>query len=227
MVMGAIISPPTNYVKTAGDTMTGQLRMLGTGAGKGVLLESAGGKQTFLGPSSSKDHVLIIGNEARTVYGEVFVNKIVPYPGVLDVHAKPSGGLYLDGAQLNIVNTTWTKVLLNTVKSGFVDGVEDTGASKITPSIAGMYLIHGLVFWTTVADNKQYSVAIRVDNIEKHSVALVGGSGQSLSIPIVCMVPLTNTHYVELWVYHNDGSSNPDITGSAVLVFLEVHRLRV
>ncbi len=223
--MGAIISPG-QFVRKQGDTMTGQLRLLGTGVGAGLLLESIGGNTCYLASSSSVDNILMVMETetmlaAAKVQADDLLQNITGRPSFFS----PSGRLHRTGTQSDIAQSTLTKVLLATISTGFTDAIEDTGNNRILPGVAGYYMVFGSVHWINTADAKTYTSMIYLNGANIRQNLEHTGTADSIVTRVSGLVKLTNTDYLELWAYTNDGGL-PDIQAGSVDTFLSLHRVR-
>lgn len=145
------------------------------------------------------------------------------YPDVL----RPSGKLYLGTDQLNLVHGADTKVTLDTIATDFVDAIEDTANHKITPGYAGFYIVLGMVTFKNVVAAKTYRAGILVSNTfwPCYSVGHYG-HGTQLSVPVLGLVSLTASDYVELWARSNSGDNTVDVYGHESYTYLTAQRVR-
>lgn len=230
--MGATIFPG-GFVRKSGDTMTGNLNIglndliMHDGATKGCILRG-----------SDASDLLTVRNRTDTGSGNIVGNELTLGDDILMQIGKtvdsvdisqmqqPSGHLHLGSPQNNIANITWTTVLLDTLRAGFTDGIENVGTHRITPAVAGLYLILGSIGWDSTIDNAVYYAGIRVNGVTVAQAVMPSNTGGELAVPVSCIYRLTNVNWVELAAYHNDGTANPDIPASDTMTFLELHRLR-
>jgi len=149
--------------------------------------------------------------------------RITPAPA----YQRPSGKLYLGSDQLNLVHDTATLVELDTIASGFTDGIEDTANHKITPGVAGFYLITAQVRFMNLVAEKTYKAGIVVNAASYycHNITWAGG-GVYLTMPLAALVKLTATDYVRLFAESESGDDTVDIGGSQWATFLSVQRVR-
>ena len=148
---------------------------------------------------------------------------ITPAPA----YQKPSGKLYLSVSQLNLVNNTLTLVELNSIYTGFTDGIEDTTLHRITPGCAGFYFINGQATFMNVVAAKNYEAAIRVSGVSWVSFCYGwAGGGTLFSVPVSSLVKLSATDYIELWVRSQSGDNTVDLSGVRYRTYLSVQRVR-
>lgn len=140
---------------------------------------------------------------------------------------RPSGKLYLNNDQLNLVDSAPTLVLLDTIPAAFVDGIENVATHRITPGVAGWYSIAGQVWFDNVIAAKKYRCAIMVSN----QLVAVNYNHSSLAdtLSCLCSVPchyLTAVNYVELWATSFAGVHTVDIGIWEQYTYLAVQRVR-
>jgi len=142
---------------------------------------------------------------------------------------RPSGYLYLNSVQTNLVDGTPEIVELDTVTSDFFDGIENILTHRITPGIAGYYSIVGNVRFEQLVGDKCYKAEIKVSgNTKDETIIYVGTGGVGKSIGARCVIPTLHfsaTDYVELWATSFADVNTVDIS-SAINTFLSVQRVR-
>jgi len=142
-------------------------------------------------------------------------------------HQRPSGRLYLDNNQLNLVDGVKTLVELDTISAGFTDGIEDTAGHRITPGQAGYYHIIGSAMFANAVADRGYVVYIRrsggVSLAQNNSWS---GGGGYFSAVTACLAKLTATDYIELCVRSDAGVDTVDLLGKIYATFLSVQRVR-
>lgn len=132
---------------------------------------------------------------------------------------------YLSADQLNLVNITWTKVLLNA--ESFDVGLDfDLGNNRFVAPITGYYQVNAtLTFKNAVAD-KSYAVAIYVNGASyaqttaNTSLALTYVSG---SVSDIIYIPAGQ--FIELYAYSASGDNTVDIFGISTSTFLSIYFL--
>lgn len=140
---------------------------------------------------------------------------------------RPSGKLYLSATQSNLVDGVITVVELNTVVTGFTDGIEDTVNHKITPGHAGFYHITGMVTFLNPVAARSYYAAIILNNDDYRCFHISwAGGGTYFSVPVAALVKLTVTDYIQLWARSDSGDNTVDIQPGVHLTFLSVQRVR-
>lgn len=144
---------------------------------------------------------------------------------------KPSGGLYLNTLQVGIPNWTETLVLLDTIMTGFEDGIEDTGNRKITPGVAGLYLISARIAYRQLTAGNNYAqMIVYVNGTTKISYPYKqiadGASTSNLSIYDSVLWWLNSTDYLTLVAIHDCGNADPDVMPGIEFTYLQAQLLR-
>lgn len=139
----------------------------------------------------------------------------------------PAGSLYLNTQQSDLVNGAETKVELDTITSGFTDTIEDIVNSKITPAVAGLYMvIGGLTFFNQIVD-KDYELLIYVSgSLRARNFGHVILVSSIFPVYIAKPLWLTKTDYVELFALSDAGENTVDIYPGKYNTFLELYRVR-
>jgi len=142
-------------------------------------------------------------------------------------HERPSGKMFLENIQLNLVNATWTKVLLDTIADGFTDDIEDTANHKITPGRAGYYNIVGQVCFVNIVAAKSYYASLMVNDVDWYGLVYAWGSGGThLTVRTGDLLKLGATDYVTLWARSDSGDNTVDVTSYLYNTFLSLQRVR-
>ena len=148
------------------------------------------------------------------------------YPTDITVNHKPSGGLYLLTSQQNLVSGNSTLVNLNTVISGFSDGIEDTANKKITVTKAGLYLVQAQVTFFSVVAAKHYQIHIYKDAAGKKAGYGHSSVTDELSIPLSFFIRCAVNESILMKAISFAGVDTVDIRNGADLTFLELHYMR-
>lgn len=131
-----------------------------------------------------------------------------PPPTIL----KPSGCLFLGQNQNNLPIDVWTDVELNTISSGFTDGIEDTVNHKITPGVAGLFLLIGRISFVEIIGDYEYGCAIEL-NGGGTLIENWGHSSLEADLNVCCTMIhwLTNTDYIKLQAYNGGNAATVDV----------------
>lgn len=142
--------------------------------------------------------------------------------------SKPSGFLYLDNPQNNLVDMALTVVELDTIQANFTDGIEDVVNHRILPGVAGFYLIYGTVVFVNVVANKRYDLMLYLNGAVMPSFNSCQSSlADTISQTALTIRYLSNTDYMDLRVRSRAGVDTVDIWEGVGYTYLIVHRLRM
>ena len=151
--------------------------------------------------------------------------KLIPPP----CYQRPSGGLYLSIEQYNLVNNVWTLVELDTVcdLGNANDGIEDTGTHRITPGVAGLYLVICQVTFLNPVADKEYDALVMTDGT-MHEIRMAQHSSNVnlLGVAVSGLIWLNKTQYIELYARSNSGTDLVDLSCGPPATFLHVQRVR-
>ena len=156
------------------------------------------------------------------------VTTITPGKTILESSLqKPTGGMYLSVEQSNLVHNVWTFVELDAISAGFTDGIEDIVNHKITPGVAGYYLIIAQLCLLRLIADKNYRLTIRISDATSIADSYVHSSVvDSLSINCTTIVYLGAADYVQIGVTSMAGVDTVDILANPRYTFLRVQRVR-
>jgi len=122
---------------------------------------------------------------------------------------------YLNSAQ-SIPNTTFTKVNIDT-ENWDTDGVFDTTNKQYLPTQAGKYFVCGAVQIQDIVAGKLHLAMIYVNGVEhSRGTQIVHGGAGYVSAVVSALLSLDGDDYVELYTYHDIGSSKSLTTGSNI-----------
>lgn len=133
---------------------------------------------------------------------------------------------YLNTAQNNIPNATWTKVNLDTTAYDPGSNFDTTNHKYVVP-VAGYYVIVGQIYFTTasVVADKKYYAGLRKNgatiayNISHSAVA------DSFACNVIDITHCAASDYIELYVYHGAGVDTIDLGTGDVVTYMAVHLL--
>lgn len=142
-------------------------------------------------------------------------------------HQKPSGAMYLNVNQLNLVSGTWTVVELDTIMPEYTDGIENTTTHRITPGVPGLYNLQGQVVFADLLAGKRYNAGIRLngDDFRANSTQHASLAEQVAANTFVTLY-LSATDYIELMAQNRSGVNTVDVERSIYNTFLFVQRVR-
>lgn len=141
----------------------------------------------------------------------------------------PCGGLHLGTDQLNLVNGSEILVELDTLLSGFTDGIEDTTNHKITPGVAGLYLISAAVIFKNIVNDKTYRLSVKDNStriIDAYLPSSVATISKFVTIAEAKPVWLSAVSEIKLYACSFSGDDTVDVFGFGGHTFLTVCRMR-
>jgi len=144
----------------------------------------------------------------------------------ITLNHKPSGGLWLSSNLLNISAMGMTVLELDTICTGFADAIEDTENNKITPGVAGLYLVIAQVEWYNTVIDKWYEVIILINSNDKARDAKQASISNKLGQGVSDLLYFSNTDYARLAVYNHDDDNSSDIALGQGRTFLKLTRIR-
>ncbi len=129
--------------------------------------------------------------------------------------------IYRSTAQ-SISSGSATKVELATKDYDNDNEFDSVTNYRFQPIVAGYYHVDMAVRIESVENSKKYFAALYKTGEEVRRSEYTTGVAGSVAAIISCDMYLLTTDYIELWVYHNHGSSR-NISGSRS-TFMNVHR---
>ena len=132
--------------------------------------------------------------------------------------------IYLSGNQLNLVDTTYTKVLLDatTYDGSAGGGLVDLANNKITVLVSGYYDITGQIGFTDTTANTSYIARIYVDGgavtLRREHAAYVG----PFSVDVNDCLYVASGQDIELYGWNNSGGNLVDIIGDEDQTYLTI-----
>lgn len=128
------------------------------------------------------------------------------------------GKMHLAAPQLNIVDSTPTLVLLDTVPAGFTDGIESVVTHQITITKAGKYEIVGQVTWENLNVGASYGAILSDSLGEAYSMDIKSVSDNLVIVTrAISTICLAVGAIVELLAFQQSGVNTPDIVESGGL----------
>lgn len=138
----------------------------------------------------------------------------------------PSGSLYLNNNQLNLVSGSGTLVLLDAIASGFSDGIENVVTHRIYPGVAGLYLIDAGIMFTSVVALKPYRMIVTKN--DSTWIGVYGHSGlvYNMSLTLSKLISLAAPDYIDMWAYSYADVDTVGISKYKDATFLTIQRVR-
>lgn len=150
----------------------------------------------------------------------------ISYPGnvsarTMQMTHQPCARAYRNGTQLNIPDSTWTKVELNAT-SFDVGSNFNTSTNKFVASIAGYYQVNANVRWINVIADKRYYIAIFKNGNEISQTISHSSYTGDLSTKISDIIYLNIDDYIELKVHQITGVDTPDVSGGTTQTYMSI-----
>ena len=129
--------------------------------------------------------------------------------------------IYLGSNQGNLVDGTFTKVLLDTVTHDLGKNFDIVTNNRFDVPVSGLYKVWGKVdFVNTIAD-KDYVAAIYVDGSAiSYGRVHTGDATNEIDALVNDEIYLRKDAYVELFAQSNSGGNTVDIKGASTDTFL-------
>lgn len=144
----------------------------------------------------------------------------------ISVNHKPSGSMTLTNEQTNLVDGVTTLVALDKIVTGFTDAIENIGTHRITPGVAGLYLVSAAVEFNFVVADKAYRLAIYKSDSSKLWVTNHSKTTDMLSVNVTKLMYFNSTDYIELKAVSNAGVDTVDILDGERYTYMQVQRVR-
>ena len=140
---------------------------------------------------------------------------------------RPSGFLFLEAQQDNLVDGVETLVILTGIPIAFTDGIEDTVNHRIITGIAGFYAIAGQVEFTEVVADKDYIVIFKLNAVVLKEAYVHSSLAANITASFSCPVMWVDAvEHLELFAISNAGVDTVDITHLGRNTFLTAQRVR-
>lgn len=138
----------------------------------------------------------------------------------------PYARMYPTAAQNNLADTTWTTITLDTDE--FDSGtITDLANYKITPAVAGQYLVVGQITYTNTIANKTYYAQIYFNGTAAKSIASAhtGAATTDVSVSVCDVIVFDADDYITLRGQVNAGAATVDINVGSTDTYLVLYRL--
>jgi len=126
------------------------------------------------------------------------------------------------GSNQGISTATWTKVTCLSTELYDYDSTYDGNRFTVPSGITNQpFFISGIIKLDAVDDQKKVELSIRVNGTEVINTRTWGSADtKHMTASITYSQQLSSTDYVELWVYHNTGSTESVVEG-----YFSIHKL--
>ena len=195
--VGAMLTTMGGVANTGNETIAGNKTFSGT--------------TTLSGITTIADESVMASTAAPTADAMVVNKKYAD-----DAH-EPYARMFVTAAQNNLTDVTWTTIALDTDTFDF-STITDLSNYKITPGVAGYYLVIGQVCYTNVIADKTYGAQIykNATTAIKTSSEQIGASTSDVPVEVTDVMLLDDDDYIQLRGYVNAGAATVDIkTGTA------------
>ena len=181
-----------------------------------TLAKMAGGTDgNIISYDASGDPVAIAtGND-----GQVLTSTGAGSPPAFEAAA---GGLPSVGCQAtlsaaqDIVTGTWTKINLNTEGWDFGSDYDSSTNYRFTAPSAGKYIVSMYLSWNeSMADTDNLRAAIYFNGVQNWPSQQFLSAGNVPAEVHTFIVSLASSKYLEMWVYHDNGSNRELRSGDA------------
>jgi len=180
-----------------------------------------GGIAPVLSVSANAEDIVTLYFNGTTYYGDYGTNYETTAQAV-DARVRA----YLAADQENIADDTWTKVTLDTENYDTGADFDSTTNYRFTAPVTGYYQINAMIRWVnTDAGTYVYHGAIYTNGAVSHEHVAITTASEPISNSFSDAMYLEATDYIELYVYHNNGSSTVDIDGGSKRTYMSVHLL--
>jgi hypothetical protein len=191
--------------------------------------ESIAGAKTF-------EDAVVLETASTFADGSVMASTAAPTTDAMVANKKysddqhePYARMYLTAAQNNLTDVTWTTISLDTDTFDY-STITDLSNYKITPGVAGYYLVIGQVSYAeaSLVASKTYSAQIykngttAIKTVHK-SIGAAVTEDVTVEVCDVCL--LDDDDYIQLRGYVNAGASTVDITTGTAATNLVLFRL--
>lgn len=138
----------------------------------------------------------------------------------------PYARMYPTAAQNNLADTTWTTITLDTDE--FDSGtITDLANYKITPAVAGRYLVIGQITYTSTIANKTYYAQIYFNGTAAKAIASAhtGAATTDVTVSVCDVIVFDADDYITLRGQVNVGAATVDINVGSTDTYLVLYRL--
>jgi len=161
---------------------------------------------------------------AQTIIGKKTFSDDIVFSGDKIIQTNVKARAYLSSDQLNLVNGTYTKVLLD---AETYDVGADFANYKFTAPVTGYYLIIGSVLLTSVVISKVYDICIYKNNALASGGGYIPATTDNAFMKVQDILLLNATDYIELFVRSMAGVNTVDIYGASTHTFMTIHLISV
>lgn len=188
--------------------------------------ETIAGAKTFSGAAvfsvaSMLADASVMASSAAPTTDAMIVNKKYS-----DDQHLPYARMYPTAAQNNLADTTWTTITLDTDE--FDSGtITDLANYKITPAVAGQYLVVGNITYTNTIANKTYYAQLYFNGTAAKAIASAhtGSATTDVTVSVCDVIVFDSDDYIQLRGQVNVGAATVDVNVGSADTYLVLYRL--
>lgn len=130
---------------------------------------------------------------------------------------------YRSGSAQTISNITFTKVQLNAESYDISGNFDSSSNYRFTAPVTGYYLVLAQLEMSQLADNTLMHVSIYKNGAAYSTGRSYNGSDTTHEVTATAhdIIPLSATDYVEMYAYHDSGTSE-DVVSNSTRTFMSV-----
>ena len=188
--------------------------------------ETVAGNKTFSGTVTLSVAATIADESVMASTAAPTSDAMIANKKYVDDSREPYARIFSTAAQDNLTDVTWTKIVLDTDTFDF-STITDLSNNKITPGVAGYYVVIGQITYANVIAEKTYAAQI----YKNGSTAMTtrnqqnGAAVTDVSVMVCDVLLLDADDYVQLRGYVNCGVATVDINVGTTDTFLVLYRL--
>lgn len=188
--------------------------------------ETVAGNKTFSGNTTLSGTNTIGDGSVMASSAAPSTDAMIANKKYVDDGHKPYARMFLTAAQNNLTDVTWTTIALDT--DTFDSGtITDLASYKITPGVAGYYMLLGQVTFTNVIAEKTYSAQLYFNGTTAKQTATQqnGAATTDVVVNVVDVIYFDADDYIQLRGYVNCGAATVDIDPGTENTNLTLYRL--
>ena len=188
--------------------------------------ETIAGNKTFSGTTTLSGVTTIADASVMASTAAPTTDAMVVNKKYSDDAHEPYARMYVTAAQDNLTDVTWTTITLDTDTFDF-STITDLSNYKITPAVAGYYMVLGQVTYANVIAEKTYYAQIYKNGTTATATRSQqnGAATTDVSVTVQDVVLLDDDDYIQLRGYVNCGAATVDINAGTADTYLILYRL--
>jgi hypothetical protein len=188
--------------------------------------ETVGGNKTFSGTTTLSGITTVADASLMASTAAPSTDAMIVNKKYADDAHKPYARMYGTAAQANLTDVTWTTITLDT--DTFDSGtITNLSSYKITPAVAGYYIIIGQITYENAIAEKTYYAQIYKNGTTATATRSQqnGAATTDVSVTVQDVVLLDADDYITLRGYVNCGANTVDINVGTADTYLILYRL--